>query len=146
MDTRAVPHYAVFDDHRISQRITVTVRWFLLGVWLFLINYRTDLTTNRLLILDSMGVVIAVLNGYLHWRIVKGLFISRRFVVALSLMDLAVITGGIAATAGFQNIRGRTEEMGGQFNVLTERDSGTKVVFSCPTGREKLPPPQKHGR
>ena len=103
MDTRAVPHYAVFDDHRIGQRITVTVRWFLLGVWLFLINYRTDLTGGSRLLLDSMGAAVAVLNACFHWRIVKGRFISRRFVVALSLMDLAVITGGIAATTGFQN-------------------------------------------
>jgi signal transduction histidine kinase len=103
MNTRAVPHYAVFDDHRIGQRITVTVRWFLLGVWLFLINYRTDLTINSRLLLDSMGAFVAILNACLHWRIVKERFISRRFVVALSLMDLAVITGGIAATTGFQN-------------------------------------------
>ena len=41
-DSGAVPDYAEFDDHRITQRIAVVVRWLLLAVWLFLVNYRPD--------------------------------------------------------------------------------------------------------
>lgn len=49
--------YAVFDDYRYSQRIAVAVRWFVLGAWLFLLNYRADVATATLLVLNGMGLV-----------------------------------------------------------------------------------------
>ena len=102
MEEKSLPTYAVFDDYHYSQRIGVVVRWFVLTAWLFLINYRPDVGTT-LFILDSMGVALAVLNGYVHWRIWKGRPITRRYVFALSAMDLSVITAGIGFTTRFEN-------------------------------------------
>ena len=96
-------NYAVFDDYRYSQRIAVAVRWFLLGAWLFLLNYRTDTATANLLILNGMGLVLIALNGFVQWRIWRGRPITRRYVLALSLMDLGVITAGIGVTGRFGN-------------------------------------------
>ena len=102
METRQLPSYAVFDDYHYSQRIAVVVRWFVLFAWLFLINYRPQVGTT-LVIRDAMGIGLAVLNGYVHWRILKGRPITRRYVLALSVMDLAVITAGIGMTTRFGN-------------------------------------------
>jgi len=97
-----LPDYAVFDDFRYSQRIAVMVRWVILGAWLFLLNYRNP-DISQLVTLNGLGMTLAVLNGYVHWRIWRGRPVSRGYVLALSSMDLVVITVGIAATTGFAN-------------------------------------------
>ena len=102
MEENEVSSYAVFDDYRYSQRIAVVVRWFLLVAWLFLINYRSEYNLT-LVILNSMGGALAVLNAYVHWRIWVGRPITKGYVFALSLMDLAIITAGIGVTTRFGN-------------------------------------------
>jgi signal transduction histidine kinase len=97
-----VPTYAVFDDYRYSQRIAVVVRWFLLATWLSLINYRPDVSPV-LFVLNGMGLLLAVVNGYVHWRMGKGRPITKRYVLALSIMDLAIITAGVGMTSRFGN-------------------------------------------
>ncbi len=97
-----VPDYAVFDDYRYSQRIAVTVRWFLLATWLFIINYRDPLTPT-LVALNCFAAPLIVFNAYVHWRIWRGRPVTKRYVIALSLLDLALITAGIGATTRFGN-------------------------------------------
>ena len=70
MERAEIPQYAVFEDYRSSQRIAVVVRWFILITWLALINYRSD--EPNLPALNAMGVAVVILNGYVHWRILKG--------------------------------------------------------------------------
>ena len=98
----ALPGYAVFDDFRYSQRIAVIVRWVILGAWLFLLNYRNS-DVSQLVTLNSLGAALAALNGYVHWRVWKRRPVPRGYVLALSAMDLSVITIGIAVTTGFAN-------------------------------------------
>lgn len=98
-----LPGYAVFDDYVFSQRIAVVLRWFLLVTWLALINYRPDLGTRTLWSLNGMGLALALLNGYLHWRIIKDRPIPGRYVIALSIFDLSIITAGIGLTTRFEN-------------------------------------------
>ena len=102
MVDRQLPTYAVFDDYHYSQRIAVVARWFLLLAWLGLINYRAELT-NTLVTLNLMGIAIAILNGYVHWRILQDRPITKRYVIALSIMDLAIITAAIGVTTRFGN-------------------------------------------
>ena len=103
MESEQSPNYAVFDDYRYSQRIAVVVRWFLVATWLLLVNYRSDTDGATLLILNGMGAALTVLNAYVQWRIWDGRPITRRYVLALSLMDLTVITAGIGVTSRFGN-------------------------------------------
>ena len=103
MESEQGPDYAVFDDYRYSQRIAVVVRWFVVATWLLLINYRSDVDGATLLILNGMGAALTVLNAYVQWRIWRGRPITRRYVLALSLMDLTVITAGIGVTSRFGN-------------------------------------------
>ncbi len=99
----SLPTYAVFDDYRYSQRVAVMVRWFLLIGWLFLVNYQSDTSGATLLLLNVMGVSLAALNGFVHWRVWVGRPITRRYVLALSIMDLTIITIGIGVTTRFGN-------------------------------------------
>ncbi len=103
MESEQSPNYAVFDDYRYSQRIAVVVRWFVVATWLLLINYRSDVGGATLLILNGMGAALTVLNGYVQWRIWRGRPITRRYVLALSLTDLTIITVAIGLTTRFHN-------------------------------------------
>jgi len=98
-----LPGYAVFDDYVLSPRIAVVVRWFLLLTWFVLINYRPDIDTKILWSLNGTGTALALLNGYIHWRIIKDRPISARYVIALSVFDLSLITAGIGLTTRFEN-------------------------------------------
>jgi hypothetical protein len=71
MDRESIPSYAVFDDYRYSQRIAVVVRWFLLGSWFFLHNYRADFGAAYF-INNGLALSLSALNAYVHWRIWKG--------------------------------------------------------------------------
>ena len=102
VDARELPSYAVFDDYRYSQRIAVVVRWFLIVTWLFLHNYRPELNTV-FVVNNCLAVTLGVLNGYVHWSILRGRPITRRYALAVSAMDLSVITAGMAVSSRFDN-------------------------------------------
>ena len=102
MDNGRLPSYAVFDDYRYTQRVAVLVRWFVIVVWLFLHNYRLDLEPAYF-INSGLVLTVAVVNAYVHWRIIKGRPVTRRYVLALGFMDLSFITAGIIATSRFDN-------------------------------------------
>ena len=70
MESRPGPSYAVFDDLYYGQRIAVIVRWFLLAIYLGLINYRIN-PDNPMLLLDGIGAAVEVVNVYLTWRGVR---------------------------------------------------------------------------
>ena len=102
MNDRPLPSYAVFDDYRHYGRIAVLVRWFLIGVWLFLHNYRAEINAEYYG-LNAMVLSLAFLNAYVHWRIGTGRVVTWRYTVALSAMDLILVTIGIAVTSAFRN-------------------------------------------
>ena len=102
VERNTLPTYAVFDDYRYTQRIAVVVRWFLLAAWLFVLNYRVE-ADSTLFILDGMGVALIAVNGYVHWRLWRGRPGTRAYVLALSIMDLSIITAGIGITSRFDN-------------------------------------------
>ena len=91
------------EDYRFSQQVAVVVRWFVLGAWLFLVNYRPDLELTLQLALDAMAVPIIVVNGYVHWRILAGRPITSAYVYTLSILDVAVVLAGLGITTRFGN-------------------------------------------
>ncbi len=50
-----------------------------------------------------MAVALGALNAYVHRRIIQGRLITRGYVLALSALDLVVITAGIGITSRFEN-------------------------------------------
>ena len=90
------------EDYRYTQRIVVPIRWVVLASWFALANYRTDLG-GMLLAVNLMAVPVAALNGYIHWRLWAGRPITARYVYAMSIFDLALVTAAIAITTRFAN-------------------------------------------
>ena len=92
--------YADFSDFAANQRIAVIARWFILIPWLAIVNIHGIGPFTWLF--NTIGITIGLLNAYVHFRILKGKPISYPYVLALSLMDLCAITGGILITDRFK--------------------------------------------
>ena len=84
------------DDLRYSLRISVWVRWFLLTAWLLQFNYRPNFADPAYVPTTLLAVSVLALNGYVHYRIRSHRTVTRRWALALSVMDGAMITAGIA--------------------------------------------------
>ena len=92
------------DDLRYSLRISVWVRWFLVIAWLLQFNYRPNFGDPVYIPTTLFAGSLLALNGYVHYRIQSNRTVTRRWALALSVMDAAMITGGIAiSSSGFQN-------------------------------------------
>ena len=92
------------DDLRYNLRISVWVRWFLLIAWLVQFNYRPNFGDPAYIPTTLLAVSLLALNGYVHYRIRSNRTVTRRWALALSTMDAAMITAGIAISASvFQN-------------------------------------------
>ena len=92
------------DDLRYNLRISVWVRWFLLTAWLLQFNYRPNFGDPAYIPTTLFAMLLLALNGYVHYRIRSNRTVTRRWALALSVMDAAMITAGIAISAsGFQN-------------------------------------------
>ena len=92
------------DDLRYGLRISVWVRWFLLIAWLLQFNYRPNFADPAYIPTMLLAVSVLALNGYVHYRIRSHRTVSRRWALALSVMDGVMITAGIAiSSSGFQN-------------------------------------------
>ena len=91
------------DDLRYSVRISVWVRWFLLIAWLVQFNYRVDLEDPNYIPNTVFATLLLALNGYVHYRTESNRTVTLRWVLALSTMDVAMITAGLVISGGFAN-------------------------------------------
>ena len=67
-------------------------------------NYRPNFGDPACIPTTLLAVSLLALNGYVHYRIRSNRTVTRRWALALSTMDAAMITAGIAISAsGFQN-------------------------------------------
>ena len=92
------------DDLLYGVRISVWVRWFLLTAWLLQFNYRPNFADPAYVPTMLLAISVLVVNAYVHYRIRSNRTVSRRWPLALGVMDAAMITAGIAiSSSGFQN-------------------------------------------
>ena len=92
------------DDLRYNLRISVWVRWFLLTAWLLQFNYRPNFADPAYIPTTLFALSLLALNGYVHYRIRSHRTVTWRWALALSVMDGAMITAGIAiSSSGFHN-------------------------------------------
>ena len=92
------------DDLRYNLRISVWVRWFLLTAWLLQFNYRPNFADPAYIPTTLVAVSLLAFNGYVHYRIRSNRTVTRRWALALSVMDAVMVTAGIAiSSSGFQN-------------------------------------------
>ena len=91
------------DELRYSLRISVWVRWFLVIAWLAQHQYRVDFDQPFYVVHTLFSVLLLALNGYVHFRIETRRTVTWRWALALSVMDAAILTGGLAISGGFAN-------------------------------------------
>jgi signal transduction histidine kinase len=103
MATSAFEISSTSEDYRYSQRVAVLVRWVVLGSWLLLLNYQPNADGATLLMLNALALPIMAVNGYGSWRIQRGRPVSSLYVYAQSLLDMVVVTTGLAVHDGFHN-------------------------------------------
>ena len=91
------------EDLRHSLKISVWVRWFVVIAWLAQLHYRANFEHPAYIPHMAFAVSALALNGWVHYRIESGRSVTWRWALALSAMDAAMITGGIATAGGFDN-------------------------------------------
>lgn len=87
--------------HNLS--ISIWVRWFVIITWMAQFNYRANLEDPNYLPTMLFATAVLALNGYVHYRILTNRPVSWRWMLALSVMDMTMITAGIAISTRFQN-------------------------------------------
>ncbi len=92
------------DDLKYSLRISVWVRWFLLVAWLLQFNYRPNFAHPAYIPTTLFAALVLVFNAYVHYRIQSNRTVTWHWALALSAMDVTMITAGIVISgSGFQN-------------------------------------------
>ena len=84
-------------------RVYVLGRWFVLSVaafaWLYPLNVDEVVYAPNV----ALATLLLATNGYLHYRLATEDTVSWRWMLALSALDLAMLSGGVAAHSGFES-------------------------------------------
>ena len=92
------------EDLLYGVSISVWVRWFLLLAWLLQFNYRPNFAHPAYIPSMLFAVSVLAYNAYVHYRIRTGRTVTWRWALALSALDVTMITAGIVVSgSGFQN-------------------------------------------
>ena len=84
-------------------RVYVWGRWFVLSLatfaWLYPLNVDEVVYGPNV----ALAMLLLATNGYLHYRLATESTVSWRWMLALSALDLAMLSGGVAAHRGFES-------------------------------------------
>ena len=84
-------------------RVYVWGRWFVLSIatfaWLYPLNVDEVVYGPN----AALAILLLATNGYLHYRLATGRTVSWRWMLALSALDLAMLSAGVAAHRGFES-------------------------------------------
>ena len=111
---RTTPQDVVAESHRASDRtdrddflygvrISVWVRWFVLAAWFAQLNYRPNFADPNYATNTLIAILAVALNGYVHFRLLSNRAPTWHWAFALSAMDTATLTAGLANSGGFSN-------------------------------------------
>ena len=84
-------------------RVYVWGRWFVLSIatfaWLYPLNVDEVVYGPN----AALAILLLATNGYLHYRLATERTVSWRWMLALSALDLAMLSAGVAAHRGFES-------------------------------------------
>ena len=84
-------------------RVYVWGRWFVLSIaafaWLYPLNVDEVVYAPNV----ALAILLFATNGYLHYRLATEGPVSWRWMLALSALDLAMLSGGVAAHRGYES-------------------------------------------
>ncbi len=89
------------DYLRFGLRISVWVRRFAVIAWLAQLHHQVSFAHPGYIAQMLFGVLLLALNGYVLYRIETKRTASWRWVLALSAMDVVMLTGGLVVSSGF---------------------------------------------
>ena len=90
------------DDLGYSLRISVWVRWFLVVAWLAQHQHRVNLD-QAYVAHTLVSLTLLALNAYVHYRIETNRKVTWHWALALSMMDVVMLTAGMWISGGFAN-------------------------------------------
>ena len=83
-------------------RVYVWGRWFVWALstfaWLYPLNVAEVVYAPNV----ALAILLLASNGYLHYRLATERPVSWRWMLALSALDLAMLSAGVAAHRGFE--------------------------------------------
>ena len=91
------------DYLRYSLRISVWVRWLVVIAWLAQLHHLVNFAQPAFVAHTLFALLLLALNGYIHYRIETKRGVTWRWAFALSAMDVAILTGGLTISLGFEN-------------------------------------------
>ncbi len=84
-------------------RVYVWGRWFVLSIatfaWLYPLNVDEVVYAPN----AALAMLLLATNGYLHYRLATERTVSWRWMLALSALDVAMLSAGVAAHRGFES-------------------------------------------
>ena len=83
-------------------RVYVWGRWFVLSIAAFAWLYPPDIADTRYAPNVALAMLLLATNGCLHYRLATERSVSWRWMLALNALDLAMLSGGVAAHRGFE--------------------------------------------
>ena len=86
-----------------AARISVWGRWFVWLVCIFLLAYRPGFWYPEDIEFLSIPVLLGVLNGFVHHRLLTNRPVTWRWMLFLSVTDIALTTVGIIIHGGFRS-------------------------------------------
>lgn len=91
------------EELRYPAKIFVWVRWFLHVASILELVYRPTATFLTYSVYISFLVLLAAINGVVHYRVVVGRSVTLRWMLGLSLLDVFILTAGTAVGGGLNN-------------------------------------------
>ncbi len=83
--------------------ICVWVRWSILVVCVIELIYRPGFTQFQYIAYVSCLLLLVSANGYVHYRVLSRRSVTQHWLLALSAMDVVLITSGMIVGGGYSN-------------------------------------------
>ena len=84
-------------------RVYVWARWFVLSIATFAWLYLPDAADVGYLPSAALAALLFATNGYMHYRLATERTVSWRWMLALSALDIAMLSAGVVAHDGFKS-------------------------------------------
>ena len=90
------------DVVRHAVRVSVWGRWYIWLVGAVMLAHRPGLWYPEYLGFGVLNVLLAAINGVAHYRLLTNRPVTRRWMLTLCAIDIALITGNIAVSGRFE--------------------------------------------
>lgn len=91
------------EELRYPAKVFVWVRWFIHLASLLELVYRPTFTVFTYAFYIGLLVLVATVTAVVHYRVVAGPSVTLRWMLALSALDICIITAGTAVGGGLNN-------------------------------------------